>query len=263
MLATADWDLFYAALAPQPLLLAKLRNGWSKSGFQQVTATASSAYDLKGVKQALVVVSPRETLVDRENRTPEGTTRQLLAAARAMLPAPPAPGLIGSPEGVKARALVDSASTLIWLVEIQGGVEQEFIDGGYRLATWTFFNGNGPRQQGRSVTPLIFKKEGRTAYRLTGIGRPRKNTGAGRQTYPFEPVAGSDGVGSGYYFGFYTGDPSGAGNAGVVEYDELLPQDRMTLLAGDEGPKISVGTIYREQTSYPRTYSIHAVSVRK
>ena len=263
MLAQADLDLFYAALAPRPLLLAKLKDGWPKSGFQQVAATAASAYDLEGVKQALVVVSPREPLEDRENRTPEGVQRQLIAAARSLLPLPPAPGIIGSPELLKSRATVDSASALVWLVEIQGAVEQEFIDGGYRLVTWSFFNDNGAAQRGRQVTPLIFKKEGKFAYRLTGIGRPRANTGAGLQTHPFEPIAGSDAVGSGYFFGFYTGDPAGAGNPGVVEFDQLLQQDRMTVLAGDEGPKVSLGQLYREQTSYPRTYSIHAVSIHK
>jgi hypothetical protein len=210
-----------------------------------------------------VVVSPREGLEDKEKATPEGVMKQLIAATRSLLPAPPVPGVIGSSELVKSRGVVDTADALVWLVEIQGGVEQEFIDGGYRLATWSFFNGNGPRQQGRQVTPLIFKKEGRAVYRLTGIGRTRTNTGAGRQIYPFEPVAGSEAVGSGYFFGFYTGDPAGAGNTGVVEFNDQFPQDRMTVLAGDEGPKVSVGKIYREQASYPRTYSIHAVSVRK
>jgi dienelactone hydrolase len=263
MLATADLDLFYAALAPRQLVLAKLRDGWPKSGFQQVTTAATSAYGLEDAKKALVVISPREALEEREKRTPEGIERQLIAAARGLLPAPPVPGLIGTPELVKTRGIVDSATALVWLVEIQGGIEQEFIDGGYRLATWSFFNSKGPKQQGRQVTPLIFKKEGRFAYRLTGIGRTRANTGAGLQTHPFELAAGSDAVGSGYFFGFYTGDPAGAGNAGVVEFDQLLPQDRMTVLAGDEGPRVTLGTIYREQTSYPRTYSIHAVSIRK
>jgi len=175
---------------------------------------------------------------------------------------PPSPGIIGSPELVKSRATVDSAIALVWLVQIQGGIEQEFIDGGYRLATWSFFNDNGPKQQGRQVTPLIFKKEGQFAYRLTGIGRPRANTGAGLQQHPFEPIAGSDQVGGGYFFGFYTGDPAGEAGAGVVEFDQLLP-DRMTVLGGDEGPKVSLGKIYSEQASYPRTYSIHAVSTRK
>lgn len=261
LLLKADFDACYAALAPRPLLLAKLKDGWPKSGFQQVATAAGSAYRLLGSPQALVVVSPREVLEQRESRTPEGIGRQLIAVARSILPPPPAPGIVGSPELVKRRPGVDSARGLVWLVHTQGGVEQEFIDGGYRLVTWSFFN-DLPAERGRSITPLVFKREGQV-YRLTAIGRPRVNTGAGLQTHPFEPIQGSDAVAADHYFGFYTGDPAGSDNAGVVEYDEGR-QDRMTVLGLETGAgKVPLGGLYREQASYPRTYSIHAISLRK
>jgi len=248
-------------LAPRPLLLAKLKDGWPKSGFQQVTAAAESAYGQFPNSHALVQVSPREVLEDRENRTPEGVQRQLIAAARCVLPPPPTPGLIGSPDGVKRRPSVDSARGLVWLVHTQGGVEQEFIDGGYRLATWSFFN-DRPGDRGRTLTPLIFKREGH-AYRLTGVGRPRVNSSAGLQTHPFEPVQGTDAVAADYYFGFYTGDPAGGDNAGVVQFEEGR-QDRMTVLGLESGAgRVPWNGVYREQANYPRTYSIHAISVRK
>lgn len=255
-----DWDLFYAALAPRPLLLAKLKEGWPKAGFQEVASAVRSAYRLQGCENALVAVSPREILAEREKAMPEGVPRSLVAIARNILPPPPSPGMIGSHELLKPRAVVDSADGLVWLVAVQGGVEQEFVDGGYRLTTWSFVNDKGAAQQGRYVTPLIFKKEG-NAYRLTGVGRARANAGTGLQTFPFETVAGSDVVGDGYFFGFFTGDPAGKTNAGVVEFDDG-PRDRMTILVGSS-PKLAVDTLYQEQTSYPRTYSIEAVSSKK
>ena len=47
-------------------------------------------------------------------------------------PAPPAPGVIGSRELLKPRSIIDSAAGVVWVVHVLGGVEQEFIDGGYR-----------------------------------------------------------------------------------------------------------------------------------
>ena len=261
MLAHADFDTFYAAIAPRPLLLAKLKDGWPKSGFQQVTATAAAGYRLAGNDNALVVVSPREDLEEREKRSPEGTPKQLVAIARNLLPAPPTPGVIGGRDVLKPRSVIDSASGVVWVVHVLGGVEQEFVDGGYHLKTWSFVNDLGKAQEGRSVTPLIFKKEGQ-AYRLTGIGKTRANTGAGLQNFPFEPVAGSDAVAAGYFFGFYTGDPAGKPDGGVVPFEDG-PQDRMTILTLDgalDGQKLALEKLYREQSSYPRTYSIQAVS---
>jgi dienelactone hydrolase len=264
MLLKADLNDFYALLAPRPLLLAKLKDGWPKTGFQQVAATAAAAYRLQGKEGELAVVSPREVLADREGRAPPGVPRQLIAVARSVLPPPPAPGSIGSRELVKNRAVVDSAAGLVWLVEIQGGVEQEFIGGGYRLATWSFFNDNGQAQRGASITPLVFKKEG-AAYKLTGVGKTRANTGEGFQSHPFEATQGTDEVSAGCFFGFYTGDPAGKPNAGVVEFDDG-PKDRMTILTLDgamEGQALAVGKLYGPQSSYPRTYSLQAISERK
>jgi len=263
MLAQGDLDAFYAALAPRPLVLAKLKEGWPKSGFQQVAGTAAAAYRLQGCPAALVVVSPREVLEDREKLMPEGVEKQLVAVARSILPPPPTPGSIGSPELVKSRATVDSASGIVWLVEIQGGVEQEFIDGGYRLATWSFFNDNHSGQAGACVTPLILKQEA-DAFKLVGVGKTRSNDGSGLQTFPFEVAQGSDAVSAGCFFGFYTGDPAGKPNAGAVEFDDDA-RDRMTILTldgqlGDQ--KVVLDGLYRRQSSYPRTYSIQAISQR-
>jgi dienelactone hydrolase len=264
MLTKADLDEFYAALAPRPLVLAKLKDGWPKAGFEQVAATAKAAYGLEGKGDALVVVSPREDLKQREDRMPEGVQKLLVGVARTMLPAPPTPGMIGARELLKPRLVPDSASGLICLVSVLGGVEQEFVDGGYRLKTWSFVNDNGPAQKGLFVTPMIFKKEG-NAYKLTGIGKARANSGEGLQEFPFDLVAGGDAVGAGYFFGFYNGDPAAKANAGVVEFDEE-PKDRITILTADgqmDGQKMAVGSVYREHSNYPRAYSIQAVSARK
>lgn len=129
------------------------------------------------------------------------------------------------------------------------------------LQTWSFFNDNGDKQHGRQLTPLLFRKQGET-YELTGVGKPRANAGAGLQTFDFEPVAGTDQVGDGCYFGWYDGDAAGAPNAGVVEFEDA-PDARMSILTGDgqmQGQRVEVGQAYRVQAEYRRQYSIMAVS---
>jgi hypothetical protein len=192
---------------------------------------------------------------------PDGVPKQLVAAARAIMPAPPTPGVVGTQQRLRSRKTVDSAAGIIWVAREIGGFDQGFVDGGYRLESWSFFNDNGQAQEGRVITPLVFKKEG-GQYQLTGIGTTRTNTGEGVQTHPFEVVEGSDEVGAGYYFGWHTGDAAGSHNPGVVEFDDE-PRDRMTILTLDGGlsnQKLALGTGYRVQSEFPRAYSIQAVS---
>lgn len=264
MLAKADLDDCFATIAPRPLVLARLKEGWPKSGFDQVAATAATAYRLAGAQGALMALGLRDPIDERTARLPEGVARQTAAVARAIMPAPPVPGVVGTGEGLRNRDVIDSASGIVWLFSTVGGEEQEFCDGGYRLDTWSFFNDNGPAQRGWAITPLILKKEG-NGYKLTGIGKTRTNTGAGLQAFPFEVAQGSDQVGAGHFFGFYTGDPAGKPNAGVAEYNDDY-QDRMIILTLDGGmdhQKLTIGQSYRENSRWPRAYSIQAVSKRK
>jgi hypothetical protein len=106
---------------------------------------------------------------------------------------------------------------------------------------------------------LIFRQDGEK-YVLTGIGRPRTNSGGGLQTFDFEPVQGTNEVGDGCYFGWYDGSLDGAANAGVVEFEDGR-DSRMTILTGDGqlgGQKLQLGAGYRLQAEYPRRYSIMA-----
>ena len=263
MLAVTDLDDCFAAVAPRPLLVARLVDGWPTSGFEQVAARASHVYGLCDGADALVLLGPRGATESQEGGMPDGVAKQLVAAARAIMPEPPTPGVVGTNERLKSRKVVDSAAGIVWVASEIGGFNQAFVDGGYRLDTWSFFNDNGPAQQDRVITPLILKKEG-DRYTLTGIGTTRTNTGAGLQTFPFDVAEGSDEVGAGYYFGWHTGDPTGKQNPGVVEFSDE-PRDRMTILTVDgglSGQKIAVGNTYRVQSEFPRAYSIQAASKR-
>lgn len=264
MLTQTDLDYCYAAVAPRPLVVARLIDGWPKSGFEQVEAMTGRVYGLGGSQDALITLGPRGIAPEREKGTPEGVQKQLLAAARTLMPAPPTPGMVGTKVGLRSRATVDSTVGLVWVVKELSGYEQQFVDGGYRLETWGFFNDNGAAEKDRVVTPLIFKKEG-DRYQLTAIGKTRTNAGTGLQSFPFDVVEGSDEVAGGYFFGWHTGDPAGQQNPGVVEFDDGL-RDRMTILTLDgqlSNQKVVVGQPYREQSSYPRTYSIQAISKPK
>jgi dienelactone hydrolase len=261
LLSVTDLDCAYAALAPRPLALVRLTDGWPRSGFEQATARAAAVYGLLQAGGELLTLGPREMSEEREAAEPAGVRRQLLAAARTLVPAPPTPGLVGTVDLLKSRATVDSAAGLIWLVAEMSGYEQEFAGDGYRLQTWSFFNDNGRAQQGRSLTPLIFRKQA-AGFELTGIGKTRSNAGTGLQTFDFEPVAGSDTVGDGYYFGWYDGDAAGPPNPGAVEFDNA-PEARMTILTGDGqmgGQRVQLGATYRVQSEFGRHYSIMAVS---
>ncbi len=259
--AVTDLDCVYAALAPRPLVVVRLTDGWQRSGFEQVAARAAAVYGLLRAPDAWHAFGPRDLSEELEAATPAGVRKQVLAAARTLVPTPPTAGLVGTLDVLKSRATVDSSAGLIWLVAEMSGYEQELAGNGYRLQTWSFFNDNGGGQKGRSLTPLIFRKQGET-YELTGIGKARANTGAGLQTFDFEPVAGTDAVGDGYYFGWYDGDAAGAPNPGVVEFEDA-PDARMSILTADgqmQGQRVQLGKPYRVQSEYRRQYSIMAVS---
>ncbi len=214
-----------------------------------------------GKPDALLALGSKDVTEDLEANTTDPMKKRLVAIARVLLPPPPPPGIVGNEKGLKSRGTVDSGAGIVWLVDKMSDYKQEFSDGGYLLETWSFFNDNGAAQRDRVITPLIFQKKG-DRYQLTGIGKTRTNAGTGLQTFPFEPVAGRANVGKGYFFGGHTGDTAGAQNAGVVEFDTDTA-DKMTILSAAGQPKIAVGKTCHEGPSYPRTYSIHAVSKKK
>ena len=264
ILTETDLDYLFGALAPRPLLIGRLVDGLPESGFNRIKGTAAGVYGLYESPDGLTAVGPRGVSEEMENAAPEGVERQLLAAARVIMPEPPTPGLVGAESDLISRQTTDSAAGIVWIVSQRGGFDQQFVDGGYELDSWEFFNDNGDAQKDRQITPLIIKKDG-DSYTLTGIGKTRTNTGAGPQAFPFELAAGSPEVGNGYYFGWHTGDSAGKQNAGVVEYD-AAPRDQMTILTLDgnlSGQKITLDARYREQSNYPRKYSIRAISSRK
>jgi dienelactone hydrolase len=264
MLTVTDLDYCFAALAPRPLVVARLIDGWPESGFEQVRAIASHVYALDESEDSLIVLGPRGISKEQEDIMPDGLKKQLVTAARALMPTPPTPGVVGTKERLRSRKVVDSAGGIVWVASQIDGYDQQFVDGGYRLDTWSFFNDNGTAQAGRVITPLIFRKEG-DRYVLTGIGRTQTNSGTGLQSFPFEPVEGTSEVGAGYYFGWHTGDLDGNQNAGVAEFEDNR-RDRMTILTLDGGlsnQKIAVDNTYRVQSEFARAYSIHAVSKRE
>jgi len=259
-----DLDCLYGALAPRPLLTVRLKDGWPKSGFEQVTATASAIYKLQQAEDALLALGPRDVTEDLEAATPDGIKKQLIAAARPLLPTPPQPGIVGNVEGLTSRASADSASGLIWIVAEMDGYEQEFVYGGYRMESWSFFNNNGDAQKGRSITPLLFRKQD-GKYELTGVGTTRTNDGTGVQSFDFEPVQGTDTVDEGCYFGWHTGDLEGNRNPGVAEYQDA-PDALMIILTADgqmTGQKPKIGDTYRIQSQFRRRYSVMAVSKKQ
>ncbi len=261
LLTVTDLDCVYAAVAPRPLVLVRLTDGWPRSGFDQVAARATAVFQLHNAAESLLTLGPRDVTEELEAATPAGVRKHLIAAARTLVPTPPTPGLVGTLDVLKSRATVDSASGLIWLIAEMSGYDQELAGSGQRLQTWSFFNDNGDAQKGRAITPLIFRQEG-DGYQLTGIGKTRTNAGTGLQTFEFEPAAGTDEVGDGYYFGWYDGAAAGAPNAGVVEFEDA-PDARMVILTADgqmEGQRLQVGKPYRDQSEYRRQYSITAVS---
>ncbi len=91
------------------------------------------------------------------------------------------------------------------------------------VVEWAFYD-NDNFTPDRQITPLILEKVGNT-YIIRGIGQTRTTTERGEQHYLFEVVAGSNLIGPGYYFGWYSGgwangQPTGA-NAGVIDFNTL------------------------------------------
>lgn len=264
MLAKTDLDCLYAAIAPRPLLAVRLKSGWPRSGFEQLAATTSAVYKLQQAENAFLALGPRDVTEELEAGTPEGVQKQLIAAARTLVPTPPRPGIVGNVEGLKSRQTSDSASGLIWIVTEMDGYEQELVVSDYRLDNWSFFNDNGDAQEGRVITPLLFKRA-EDKYELVGIGTTRTNAGTGVQSFPFEPVQGTDLVEEGCFFGWHTGDTEGNQNPGVAEFQDS-PDCLMTILTADgqmTGQKLKVGATYRLQSQYRRRYSVMATSKRQ
>jgi len=261
LLTKTDLDCLYGAIAPRPLLIVRLKDGWPRSGFEQVAATASAVYKLQQAENAVLTLGPRDVTEELEVATPDGIQKQLIAAARPLLPTPPQPGIVGNVEGLMSRASADSAAGLIWIVAEMDGYEQEFVGGGYRMESWSFFNNNGDAQKGRLITPLIFRKQD-GKYELTGVGTTRTNDGTGVQSFDFDPVQGTDTVDEGYFFGWHTGDLEGNHNPGVAEFQDA-PDALMIILTADgqmTGQKPKVGDTYRIQSQFRRRYSVMAVS---
>jgi dienelactone hydrolase len=261
ILTQTDLDFFYAAIAPRPLVLVKLKDGWARSGFDQVVTTASAIYTLHQAEQAMRALGPRAVTEELEAGAPEGVQKQLIAAARTLVPTPPQPGIVGSVDGLKSRRVVDSASGLIWIVAEMDGYDQEFAGSDYRLQTWSFFNDNGDAQKGRMITPLVFRKQGEK-YQLTGIGKTQSNAGTGVQEFSFDAVEGTTLVGDGCFFGWHTGDLQGKHNPGVAEFEDA-PDSLMFILTADgqmSGQRPTIGDTYRVQSQFRRRYSVMAVS---
>jgi len=256
----ADLDRLYAAVAPRPLAIARLKDGWPRTGFEEVAASAAAVYKL-AKSDGLLVFDPRDFAEEPAPPLPEGVPGQLVAAARTLVPTPPKAGIVGTLDGLKSRQTCDSAAGLIWIVAEMDGYEQELTGKGYQLKQWGFFNDNGDAQKGRKITPLVFKKDG-DKYLLTGIGTTRVNAGTGLQTFPFEPVQGTDQAGDGYFFGWHTGDLEGKQNPGVVEFEDA-PDALMVILTSDGqmgGQRLKVGEPYRVQSQFRRRYSVTAES---
>jgi dienelactone hydrolase len=261
LLTKTDLDCLSAAIAPRPLIVIRPKDGWSRDGFDQVAATAASVYGLQQAESAFRALSWRDVTPEFIAGLPDGTVKQLISAAQPLLPVPPQPGTVGTVDGLRSRSAVDGAAGLICVVaEIAGG-EQEFTGGPRTLQAWGFFNDDGNAAKGRTVTPLILKKQD-SQYELVAIGTPRANAGTGAQSFAFEPVAGSALVGPGDYFGWYTGDLQGHPNAGVIEFDEAA--DALMILLTADGQMVDqvprLGATYREQSRYRRCYSITATS---
>jgi len=261
LLTVTDWDCVYAAMAPRPLVVIRPKESWSRAGFDQVAATASAIYTLQQAESSLSVLSWRDISDTFVRDLPAGIPKQLIAAAQPLLPTPPQPGTIGSIDGLKSRAAIDSAAGLIWVVAEMAGVEQEFTGGPYTLESWSFFNDNGEAQKGRTITPLILRKQD-SQYQVVAIGTPRVNAGTGAQSFAFELAAGSASVGPGHFFGWHTGDVEGQHNPGVVEFDDAADA-QMIILTADGAmtdQQLKLGASYREHSRYRRQYSITATA---
>lgn len=256
MIGNVDLGLVAVSVAPRPTVIVIDRSEGSESAYEQLAKAAGSAFELAGTRGPLQLLNVREMTKEAEQSTPEGLQRQAIAAARALVPEPPAPGMVGAINGMKSRASVDSGEGIVWLLETVDRYKQRFVDGGYELQQWSFYNDNKQANAGRLITPLIFQKTG-DQYQLTGIGKTRTNDGSGLQTFDFEPTEGSARVGREYWFGWHTGDGEGKTNPGVAEFDNA-PDSLATILSGPT--TLKVGSRFSPRNSYPRLYSIQAVS---
>ena len=265
LLKVTDFEYLFAALAPRPLIVVRWGNPsqWPTAGYDRIEAMAGQAFRLTGSAPALSVIKPAELTAATPAQTQDELRRQMLAAARAMLPAPPQSGQAGAADALMSRQTVDSSAGLVWVLSEVSGKRQEFAGEGTRLAAWSFFNDNGQAEKGRALTPLIFRKSGKD-YLLTGVGMTRTNDGSGLQPHDFVVVAGNDAIGQGFYFGCYGGTGAGQPNAGVIEFDDGTEDliDILTLDGQIPNQSIRLGESYQVKVRLPRTYSLHATSKR-
>jgi dienelactone hydrolase len=259
LLTETDLDCVYAAIAPRPLVVIRPKDSWSRAGFDQLVETAATVYELRQAEDAFRALNWRDVTPEFIAGLPDGIPKQLIAAAQPLLPTPPQPGTVGTVDGLQSRGAVDGASGLICVVAEMAGCEQEFTGGPRTLQTWRFFNDNGDAQKGRTITPLILRKQD-SLYEVVAIGTPRVNAGTGAQSFAFEPVEGSASVGPGCFFGWYTGDLQRHHNAGVIEFDDAADAQMILLTADGQmvDQTVKLGAKYREQSRYRRCYSVWA-----
>ena len=229
-------------------------------------ATARAAYRLSGHENRPARSWGFAIPIDeRIARAPQGVPKQVLAVAQAILPAPPVPGIVGTREDVRNRDVVDSASGIVWVL---GAVARRGAGILRRRLPPRYLEllQRQRRCRARPCHHAVGVQEGRRRLQAHG---DRQDPDQRRDRLADLPVSSrcreSDQVAAGYFFGFYTGDSAGKPNAGVVEFGDD-PQHQMLILTLDGGmgdQKLLVGQGYREQSHWPRAYSIQAVSKRK
>jgi dienelactone hydrolase len=264
LLEVTDLEYFFAALAPRPALVVRWGNPstWPAAGYERIADLAGRVYRLLDAGPAFAVARPDELPAAAGAAPVAGDIQTLLRdAARALLSAPNQSGQVGGPEALVPRQNLDTAPGVIWVLGEGCGQGQEFAGTGARLTRWSFYNGRGPGEKGRAITPLIFRRQGQ-GYVLTGVGQTRINDGTGRQTHDFAVAAGRDTVGEGYYFGCFGGAGAGPVNAGVIEFDDGTEDaiDLLTLDGQTPNQALRLGALYQAKARLPRTYSVQAVS---
>jgi len=176
ILTKTDLDYYYAAIAPRPLVLVGLAGtDFPESGFKQVAATAAGVYRVHGEADGLCVLHARELTEDLEKKTSDGLRKQLLAAARVLVPPLPPPGAVGTSEGLRSRTLVDSSPGVLWAVTEISGCRPQLPDG-HRLAIWSFFND----RRAPATWPEARRRRSRPGRTMPFLARPPGDAGTGR-----------------------------------------------------------------------------------
>lgn len=129
------------------------------------------------------------------------------------------------------------------------------------VVEWAFYD-NDNYSPDRQITPLILEKVGNT-YIIRGIGQTRTTSERGEQHYLFDLVAGSNMIGPGYYFGWWSGAWDGvptSSNPGVIDFDTLAGGNLGILWFGSPG-NFGLGTQLvatggSQGGFFPRMYSV-------